>query len=221
MAQPTVMTVVNIFITGIAALFVSLEPDKTRVKGNFFRNVVEKAITSGFFMFIPVFLITMYVIISQLVLTGNLDNFETVMKEGFGPDGITFGWLPVMALCISIAGFVIFFNNCRPFTKYRKLLYAITLFVVLGALYLAPEFYIISGVEMLKYAGGILKVPHYIITHFWQNIQGALYRTMSLEHIIFIGAYLVIVIPLYKLNNKYFTKIVEKLLFSKREYLDE
>ena len=221
MAQPTVMTVVNIFITGIAALFVSLEPDKTRVKGNFFRNVVEKAITSGFYMFIPVLLITLYVIITQLVKTGNLDNFEVVMKEGFGPEGVSFGWLTTMAICISIGGFVIFFNNCRPFTKYRKWLYALTLVVVIVALYLAPEFYIVSGVEMLEYAGGILKVPHYIITHFLPNIKLALYRTMTLEQIIFIGAYLVISIPLYKFNNKYFTKLVEKLLFSKREYLDE
>ena len=143
------------------------------------------------------------------------------MKEGFGPEGITFGWLPVMALCISIAGFVIFFNNCRPFTKYRKWLYAITLLVVILALYLAPEFYIISGVEMLEYAGGILKIPSYIINHFLPNIKLALYKTMTLEQIIFIGAYLVLVIPLYKLNNKFTTKVVEKLLFSKREYLDE
>ena len=35
MAQPTVMTIVNVFITGIASVFISLEPDKTRVKGNF------------------------------------------------------------------------------------------------------------------------------------------------------------------------------------------
>ena len=172
-------------------------------------------------MFIPVLLITLYVIISQLIINKNLDSFEMVMKEGFGPDGIVFGWLPVMAICISIGGFVIFFNNCRPFTRYRKFLYVITLLVVLLALYLAPEFYIISGVEMLQYAGGILKVPHYIATHFLPNIKLALYRTMKLEHIIFIGAYLVIVVPLYKFNNKYFTKVVEKLLFSKREYLDE
>ena len=172
-------------------------------------------------MFIPVLLITLYVVISQLIINKNLDGFETVMKEGFGPDGITFGWLPVMAICISIGGFVIFFNNCRPFTKYRRWLYVITLLVVLIVLYLAPEFYIISGVEMLEYAGGILNIPKYIVTHFIPNIKLALYRTMKLEHIIFIGVYLVLVVPLYKLNTKYFTKLVEKLLFSKREYLDE
>ena len=74
---------------------------------------------------------------------------------------------------------------------------------------------------MLEYAGGILKVPHYIITHFLPNIKLALYKTMTLEHIIFIGAYLILVIPLYKFNNKFVTKAVDKLLFSKREYLDE
>ncbi len=221
MAQPTVMTMVNVFITGIAALFVSLEPDKTRVKGNFYRNVVEKAIVNGFYMFIPVFFITLYVIISQLIKTGtyNVDGMETVFENG---EIVGFGWLPVMALCITIGGFVIFFNNCKPFTKYRKMLYAITLAVVLLILYLIPEFFIISGLEMLEAVGNsLVNIPVYMINHMGANATFALYRTMNLEQILFVVVFFIVSIPLYKLNNKYFTKVVEKLLFSKREFLDE
>ena len=219
-AQPTVMTIVNVFITGIAAVFVSLEPDKTRVKGNFFRNVVEKAITAGFYMFIPVLLITLYVILSQIIRTGTYDMnaFKPMFENG---EIVQFGWLTLMALCISVAGFVIFFQNCRPFTKYRKWLYVITLVVVAIALYFAPEFYIVSGLEMLENAGGILKVPQYIINHFLLNMRFALYRTMTLEQVIFFAAYCALAVPLYLFNRKYITKVVEKLLFSKREYLDE
>ena len=221
MAQPTVMTMVNVFITGIAALFVSLEPDKTRVKGNFYRNVVEKAIVNGFYMFIPVFLITLYVIISQLVRTGtyNVDGMKTIFENG---EIVGFGWLPVMALCITIAGFVIFFNNCKPFTKYRKWLYAITLAVVLLILYLIPEFFIVSGLEMLEAVGNsLIKIPVYMINHMSANATFALYRTMNLEQVLFVAGFFIISIPLYKMNDKYFTKVVERLLFSKREFLDE
>ena len=220
MAQPTVMTMVNVFITGIAALFVSLEPDKTRVKGNFYRNVVEKAIVNGFYMFIPVLLITLYVIISQLIRTGtyNVDAMKTVFENG---TIVSFGWLPVMALCITIAGFVIFFNNCKPFTKYRKLLYVITLVVVILILYLLPEFFIISGLEMLEAVGSLINIPVYMAKHIIPNAQFALYRTMNLEQIVFVAVFFVISIPLFKFNNKFVTKAVEKLLFSKREFLDE
>ena len=94
MIQPTVMTIVNVFITGIASLFISLEPDKTRVTGNFYRNVVERAILSAFYMFIPVFLIMVYCIISQLAMTQTFDSGKllTYFENG---EVTQLGWIPI------------------------------------------------------------------------------------------------------------------------------
>ncbi len=218
--QPTVMSLVNIFITGIASLFVAFEPDKTRVKGNFYKNVTKRALLSGFYMFIPVGVALLYVLFSQIVMTKAFDvnSLKTTFENG---EIVSFGWIPTMALCVAIFGFIIFFNNCRPFTKFRKILYFSILGLVLLILWLAPEFFIISGTEMLYEAGGLLKVPSYMISHIPNNITLGLFRTMTLEQIIFVGAFAVLAFPIYLLNEKFTGKVLELTLFAKREYKDE
>ncbi len=221
MVQPTVMTIVNVFITGIASLFISLEPDKTRVTGNFYRNVVGKAVLAGFAMFVPVLLITLYVIGSQLIQTHTFDASLMMTKFDANHEVVAFGWIPLMALCVSISGFIIFFENCRPFTKFRKVLFGLTLGIVLIVLYLSPEFFIISGTDMLKEAGGFLKIFPYVFSHIWPNMCLKLYSTMSLEQILFLVGYILVAYPIYLFTMKFTKKIVDALLFSKREYLDE
>ena len=220
MIQPTVMSVVNIFITGIASLFVALEPDKTRVTGNFYKNVTKRAIVAGFYMFIPIVLITIYVIISQLIQTSSYDlNILTTKFEN--GEIVSFGWIPVMAICVTISGFIIFYQNCHPFTRFRKILFVVVLAMVLLVLYLAPEFFIISGTDMLKETGGIANLPNYIISHIGPNAKLALFREMNLEQLIVIIVYGAAAFPLYLLNEKLFGKFIELTLFSKREFKDE
>ncbi len=221
--QPTVMSVVNIFITGIASVFVALEPDRTRVKGNFFKNVSKTAIVSGFYMFIPVLAIMLYTIISQIAKTGtyNLDLLKTVFNEN--GEIVSFGWVPLMSLCVTIAGFIVFFENCRPFTKFRKILFGCTLGLVLLVLYLIPEFFIVSGTDMLKYGADskIVNIFVYEINHLGPNAQFALYSTMSLEQGIFLSVFAVLAYPIYLGNKKLTGWLVDRLLFSPREFKDE
>lgn len=221
MIQPTVMSLVNIFITGIASLFVALEPDKTRVKGNFYKNVTKRAVLSGFYMFIPVMLCVFYVLFSQIAITKSFD--ASVLATTFTEAGEIekIGWIPTMALCVTVAGFIIFFRNCRPFTTFRKFLFFIILMVVLLVLLLAPEFFIISGTDMLAKAGGVSNLFPYIFNHIIPNASLALFRTMTLEQICFFGGYILLAVPLYFFNEKIVGQLVEFLLFSKREFKDE
>ena len=222
MIQPTVMSLVNIFITGIASLFVALEPDRTRVTGNFYKNVTKRAIMSGFYMFIPVAICLLYVLFSQIARTQSFDvNSLATTFDSDTHEIISIGWIPTMALCVTIGGFIIFFKNCRPFTTFRKFLYIITLAVVLFVLWLAPEFFIVSGTEMVKEAGGFLKIFPYIFSHIIPNLTLSLFRTMTLEQMIFVGAYAIAAVPLYLLNEKVGGKFLDLTLFSKREYKDE
>ena len=223
MIQPTVMSVVNIFITGIASLFVALEPDKTRVTGNFFKNVTKKAIVAGFYMFLPILFITLYLVISrQFVMNQALVDLEPIFKTKFeNGEIVSFGWIPVMALCVTVSGFIIFFRNCRPFTTFRKILFICILALVLLILYLSPEFFIISGTDMLKEAGGVLNIFPYIFSHIGSNATLGLFRTMTLEQVYVLLIYTVLAVPLYLLNEKVFGGLVEILLFSPREFKDE
>ena len=220
--QPTIMSMVNIFITGIASVFVALEPDRTIVKGNFFKNVTKSAITSGFYMFIPVVLFMAYAIISQVARTGayTLDGMISHFENG---EVVTFGWVALMSLGVTIAGSIVFFENCRPFTRFRKVLFACTMLVILLVLYLIPEFFVISGTEMLKYGADskLINIPIYMINHMGTNATLGLYRTMTLEQAIVLLAYALGAYPLYMLNKKFVGWILDKLLFSNREFKDE
>ena len=217
--QPTVMSLVNIFITGFASLFIALEPDKTRVKGNFFRNVVDRALSAGFFMFIPVLLMMLYFIISSIARTGSFD--VTLMKTTFEDGGILhLGWIPVLAICVTIAGFIVFFDECRPFTKFRKILFGVTLFIVLNVLYLMPEYFIISGTDMLHNTGGFVNIFKYVFTHMGINATFAIYRTLNLEQALFLLGYALVACPLYLLNKK-LSRLVFDKLFGSKEMKDE
>ena len=222
MIQPTVMSLVNIFITGIASLFVALEPDRTRVTGNFYKNVTKRAILSGLYMFIPVAICLLYVLFSQVIRTQTFDvkSLATAFDESTH-EITSIGWIPTMALCVTIGGFIIFFKNCRPFTTFRKFLYIITLAVVLFILWLAPEFFIVSGTEMVNEVGGFLKIFPYIFSHIVPNLTLSLFRTMTLEQIVFVGVHALVAVPLYLLNEKFGGKLLDLTLFSKREYKDE
>ena len=220
--QPTVMSMVNIFITGIATVFLALEPDRTRVKGSFYKNVTKTALVSGFFMFIPVLAIMVYCIIQQIAFSGSIDLnlMKTAFKDG---EIISFGWVPTMSLCVTVAGLIVFFENCRPFTKFRKVLFASALIVILLVLYLIPEFFIISGTDMLESGAGssIIGIFEYEIKHLGPNAMFALYRTMTLEQGLFLLIFSILSYPVYLLNKKLFGALVDKLLFSPREFKDE
>ena len=214
--QPTVMTMVNIFITGIASFFVALEPDRTRVRGNFYRNVVDRAVTSGFYMFIPVALMFIYFISSSIIKNGTFDlsGMTTIFNNG---EVEQIGWIPIMALCITISGFLVFFENCKPFTKFRKILFGSTLGLVLIILYLAPEYFIISGTDMLKETNGVLNIPSYILAHIGKNATLALYRTMTLEQLLFLIGYAVVAFPIYLGHTKLWKCLLNKFLLVKND----
>ena len=94
---------------------------------------------------------------------------------------------------------------------------------MLLVLYLIPEFFIISGTDMLKYGADskIANIFVYEVNHLGPNAQFALYKTMDLEQGLFLGGFALIAYPLYLLNKKVMGFLVDKLLFSTREFKDE
>jgi len=74
---------------------------------------------------------------------------------------------------------------------------------------------------MLDEAGGVMKIFPFIINHFANNLELGLFRTMTLEQLIFVGGYILLAYPLYLLNEKVIGAGVEFLLFSPREFKDE
>ena len=74
-----------------------------------------------------------------------------------------------------------------------------------------------------RYGNKVTKedIFYYVFTHLEANATLALYRTMNLEQLLTLIVCLALSIPLYFVTTRYTSKLVEKLLFSTREYNDE
>lgn len=105
--EATIISLVNIFITGISSILLTLEPSTERIKGNFYKKVLHQAMIAGVYMALPILFIHLY----SFILNGtNIIAVEQTILS----------MMPVASICVTIAGFVIFFNLCKPFTVYRR-----------------------------------------------------------------------------------------------------
>lgn len=158
--------IISTFVTGIGSTFLSLEPSSSEIKGSFTKNILVKAIPAGFFIFLPALFLIIYAFV-YCSMNPVSSNIVTDVNNYFS---IAVNIAPI-SLCISIAGFIIFFNTCRPFTKYRR-----AVFLTLT---------IISVLLLLSYPTPILEngsdFQSYIMnTYFEGNIIG----NFDSEHIL-------------------------------------
>ena len=89
---------------------------------------------------------------------------------------------PVISICIAISGFIILYNLCRPFTRYRRGVFAFVLVLVIGLLLLIPDFFLRNGTDFIKELSEIYgNNPAAIIVGIWNSIFSfAIYKTLTL-----------------------------------------
>lgn len=100
--EPIQMTLVNAFTIGIPSFILALEPNKNRINGSFFNNIMRSALSGG----IATFLSLMLVVLSENCL--NLEHEEYV----------------TLAVSIaSVMGIMVLYTKCMPFNKTRIALF--------------------------------------------------------------------------------------------------
>ena len=106
------MNPLEFFVIGIPAFFLSLQPNDSRVEGKFISYVIKKSLPSAFLMIISVLIIEIF-------------------KKALGIfDDSVYTTMQVFA--ILSAGIINLFFVCRPFNKYRIVLFSLATAVVLG-----------------------------------------------------------------------------------------
>lgn len=135
--EATVITLVNVLITGLGSLCLTLEPCTDRIKDNFMYTVLNKALIAGIYLSLPILFMHVYAFIKCGI---DILSVEALLLE----------MVPVMSLCITIAGFVIFFNLCKPFSKYRAFVYTFILGITLLLLFAVPNFFLLNGTDFMK-----------------------------------------------------------------------
>lgn len=208
--EPTVMTAVNIFITGIGSLFLAFEPDKRKIEGSFIKNVIGTGIVSGFYMFLPVIFAYIY---AGFMCGPNVSDISLFIKTEM---------FPVISLCVTIAGFVIFFKICKPFTKYRVTLFSLVLLLVCFLMLLIPDYFLKNGTDFMEeimevYGSGIGDI---IYGMFKSIFSFDIYQELGLGQWIILGGFLLLSTTLYTITDKIVSKYLNITMFNNHRFED-
>ena len=209
--EATIMTIVNVFITGIGSFFLALEPDRSRIQGNFLKTVIGKAIVAGFYMFLPVLLAYIYSFIQC-----GLD-IKAVSVY------ITTNMYPLISICIGISGFVIFFKLCMPFTKFRTILFIFVLIIVVGLLLLLPDCFLRPGTDfiselMTKYGSN----PWAVVVGIWHSLLSfEVYKALPTNQWIIMGIFLLLSFVLYSITDRIVSKFLNITMFNPKRFEED
>ncbi len=187
--EATVIALVNGLITGFGSVCLTLEPSTERIKGDLYKSVLNKALISGVYMSLPILFIHIYCFIQC--------GIDVVAVEA-----LLLKMMPVVSICLSIAGFVIFYYICKPFTTYRKILFGFVLLISILLLLSVPDFFLINGTEyfqeLLNY-GSFDKAVEAVIHNMFSF---SIYKMFTVQEWIIIGVFLIISSSLYIATNK-------------------
>ena len=203
--EPTIMTIVNLILTGCCSFILALEPDKSRIRGNFLKTVLGKAISAGFFMFLPVLLIYIYAFFRVGLDRQAVSEFIAYM-------------VPVISISVTISGLMIFYKLCQPFTKFRKRLFFTALCVIILLLTAIPEFFLINGTSYLSQLIAENDSVFGIMNTIWKSLFSfEVYKTFSLEQWLIIGGFLLLCMISYNFWDKLVMKVLNITMFNKME----
>lgn len=192
--EATVISLINTLITGLASTLLTIEPSSEKIEGNFYNIVLNKAFIAGIYMSLPILFIHIYSFIHCGI---NISAVESMIAS----------MMPIASICITIAGFVVFFYMCRPFTKYRKFIFISILILTILLLFAVPDFFLINGTEYLQklinYGSVGAALSSIVHNMFSLNI----YKTFTINQWIIIGIFLALSSSLYILTNKIINKI--------------
>ncbi len=195
--EASVIGLVNGLITGFGSLCLTLEPSSERIKGDFFNRVMNKALVAGIYMSLPILFIHIYSFINCGINTVAVESMLNSMT-------------PIISLCITIAGFIVFFNTCKPFTKYRKIIFGLILGISILLLLAVPDLFIVNGSEFI----GELSQYNTIGEALWAVICNLfsfkIYKQFTIPQWIIIGTFLLFSSILYVLTNKIIKYFTEK-----------
>ena len=118
--EPVQLSLVSTITIGIPAFVLSLEPNNKRIEGNFFINVLKKALPGG--------LTTVINILSVMIFSKVFNiNSDVVSTMGI--------------ILISMTGFILLYRICEKFNILRFLLFLFLIILYLSCIIGIPQFF--------------------------------------------------------------------------------
>lgn len=106
--QPIQLSLTSAITIGIPSFILALQPNKNRITGNFFINIISKSIPSA----LTIVLDIIFVMLLSLVLKLNPDEISTMA-----------------VILVAFTGFILLFKLCYPFNKLRISMYVLLILI--------------------------------------------------------------------------------------------
>jgi len=142
--KPVQMTLISSLTYGIPSFILALEPNKDLIKGNFFKNIISKALPGA---------ITVTLNISLLNL---VSCFLNISRNQIST---------ISVITIGFTGFLLLYKVCSPFNLLRKILFSFNLITFAFAV-ITPEIKSIFYLVNLNIYSGIILVISLLISYF-------------------------------------------------------
>ena len=127
--QPIQFTLISALTIGAPSFLLALEPNRSRIRGNFLVNVLTRALPGG---------VTMANNVLLIVLLSVWMNFSQEQVS------------TLAVLLTGYTGLVNLWQVCRPFNLWRGVLLALMAAGFFGGFFLLPEFFVSGGLQSLQ-----------------------------------------------------------------------
>ncbi len=135
------MILLEVFIIGLPAFFLSLQPNTERVKGRFIIEILKKTIPCSLLMVLSVMLI-------QVLKNRLTSPFDSTIYS------------TMSVFTLNLVGLICLFFVCKPLNKFRSIIYSFSFIIVVGQCIIT----ILYGFEMLE----MIKMSP--ISQYWHHL---------------------------------------------------
>ncbi len=124
--EPSQISLISTFTIGVPAFFLSQQPNKDRIEGDFLTNVLLQALPAG---------VTDVLVVGALVIFGQVFEVSAVDIS------------TAATMLLAIVGFMILFRICEPFNTVRVFIWFGCVIALLGCSILLPDLYAIGSMS--------------------------------------------------------------------------
>lgn len=123
--QPSQMIILEVFVIGLPAFFLSFQPNDAKVEGRFISHVIKKSLPGALLMFLSVAAIEIIKLFS-----GTYVGYEFIANGKLGIDSFT----TLQVFAIFLSGLINLFYTCKPLNTYRIILFTINALIIVGVI---------------------------------------------------------------------------------------
>ena len=196
-------------IIGTGGFLLSLEMKRSPLRGSFVKNIKFKSLSAGLLAaFAVIFPILLYTISGTPLIT---------------PENVR----PMMTILLTLAGLVVMYSMCVPFTKFRAVVFVVVILSVIALGMMVPTSFVggvPTGAEMFRYdsSAGQTIFDCQFVREFFKPWNAEVFRNLSADTAVYpvLKLFIFLAVPVYLLITALIDRRLAKEYQTKQENIN-